>query len=102
MMQIPDYYATLGVARDASQDEIKKAYRRLARKYHPDVSKEPDAGKRMAAINEANEVLSDPEKRKAYDAVGHQAWAQGARRPGARRHRRPGAFPDRKAPHWPH
>ncbi|MGB4466634.1 MAG: DnaJ C-terminal domain-containing protein [Azovibrio sp.] len=79
MMQIPDYYATLGVARDASQDEIKKAYRRLARKYHPDVSKEPDAGKRMAAINEANEVLSDPEKRKAYDAVGHQAWAQGAR-----------------------
>jgi len=78
-MQIPDYYATLGVARDASQDEIKKAYRRLARKYHPDVSKEPDAGKRMAAINEAYEVLSDPEKRKAYDAVGHQAWAQGAR-----------------------
>lgn len=78
-MQFPDYYATLGVARDASQDEIKKAYRRLARKYHPDVSKEADAGKRMAAINEANEVLSDPEKRKVYDAVGHQAWAQGAR-----------------------
>lgn len=78
-MQFPDYYATLGVARDASQDEIKKAYRRLARKYHPDVSKEADAGKRMAAINEANEVLSDPEKRKIYDAVGHQAWAQGAR-----------------------
>lgn len=63
-MQFPDYYATLGVSRDASQDEIKKAYRRLARKYHPDVSKEPDAGKRMAAINEANDVLSDPEKRK--------------------------------------
>lgn len=79
-MQFPDYYATLGVARDASQDEIRKAYRRLARKYHPDVSKEPDAGKRMAAINEANEVLSDPEKRKIYDTVGHQAWAQGARR----------------------
>lgn len=78
-MQFPDYYATLGVARDASQDDIKKAYRRLARKYHPDVSKEADAGKRMAAINEANEVLSDPEKRKVYDAVGHQAWAQGAR-----------------------
>lgn len=78
-MQFPDYYATLGVARDASQDEIKKAYRRLARKYHPDVSKEADAGKRMALINEANEVLSDPEKRKVYDAVGHQAWAQGAR-----------------------
>ena len=79
-MQFPDYYATLGVSRDASQDEIKKAYRRLARKYHPDVSKEPDAGKRMAAINEANDVLSDPEKRKVYDTVGHQAWAQGARR----------------------
>jgi len=78
-MQFPDYYATLGVARDASQDEIKKAYRRLARKYHPDVSKEADAGKRMAAINEANEVLSDPEKRQVYDAVGHQAWARGAR-----------------------
>lgn len=78
-MQFPDYYATLGVARDASQDEIKKAYRRLARKYHPDVSKEADAGKRMAAVNEANEVLCDPEKRKVYDAVGHQAWAQGAR-----------------------
>ncbi len=78
-MQFPDYYATLGVSRDASQDEIKKAYRRLARKYHPDVSKEPDAAKRMAAINEANEVLSDPEKRKVYDAVGHQAWAHGAR-----------------------
>lgn len=78
-MQFPDYYATLGVDRDAGQDEIKKAYRRLARKYHPDVSKEPDAGKRMAAINEAYEVLADPEKRKVYDAVGHQAWAQGAR-----------------------
>lgn len=78
-MQFPDYYATLGVSREASQDEIRKAYRRLARKYHPDVSKEPDAGKRMAAVNEANEVLSDPEKRKVYDAVGHQAWAQGAR-----------------------
>ncbi|TSE35011.1 DnaJ C-terminal domain-containing protein [Tepidimonas charontis] len=78
-MQFPDYYATLGVARDASADDIKKAYRRLARKYHPDVSKEPDAAQRMAAINEANEVLSDPEKRKIYDAVGHEAWAQGAR-----------------------
>ena len=78
-MQIPDYYAKLGVARDASQDDIRKAYRRLARKYHPDVSKEPDAARRMAEINEANEVLSDPEKRAVYDQVGHQAWAQGAR-----------------------
>ncbi len=78
-MQFPDYYATLGVGRDASAEEIKKAYRRLARKYHPDVSKEPDAAQRMAAINEANEVLSDPQKRKIYDAVGHEAWAQGVR-----------------------
>ena len=78
-MHFPDYYATLGVGRDASAEEIKKAYRRLARKYHPDVSKEPDAAQRMAAINEAHEVLSDPERRKIYDAVGHEAWAQGAR-----------------------
>lgn len=78
-MQIPDYYAKLGVARDASKDDIRKAYRRLARKYHPDVSKEADAAGRMAEINEANEVLSDPEKRAVYDQVGHQAWAQGAR-----------------------
>lgn len=78
-MHVPDYYATLGVARDADQDQIKKAYRRLARKYHPDVSKEPRANERMSAINEAYQVLSDPEKRKVYDTVGHQAWAQGAR-----------------------
>lgn len=78
-MQQPDYYHTLGVSRTASAEEIKKAFRRLARKYHPDVSKEADAVTRMAEINEANEVLSDPEKRAAYDAVGHQAWAQGAR-----------------------
>ncbi|GAA4406702.1 DnaJ C-terminal domain-containing protein [Quisquiliibacterium transsilvanicum] len=78
-MQIPDYYAKLGVARDASKDDIRKAYRRLARKFHPDVSKEADAAARMAEINEANEVLSDPEKRAVYDQVGHQAWAQGAR-----------------------
>ena len=78
-MQIPDYYATLGVGRDASADAIKKAYRKLARKYHPDVSREADAAQRMSAINEANEVLSDPAKRQVYDQVGHQAWAQGAR-----------------------
>lgn len=68
-MEFKDYYAALGVAKTASADEIKKAFRKLARKYHPDVSKEADASARMAAVNEANAVLSDPEKRAAYDAL---------------------------------
>lgn len=69
-MQFKDYYAVLGVARDATADDIKKAFRRLARRYHPDVSKEPDAAARMAEVNEAHTVLSDPERRAAYDALG--------------------------------
>ena len=74
-MDFKDYYAVLGVARDASADDIKKAYRKLARKYHPDVSTEPDAAQRMSEVNEAYAVLSDPEKRAAYDrlAQGHRA-----------------------------
>ncbi|RPH61930.1 MAG: J domain-containing protein [Burkholderiales bacterium] len=74
-MEFRDYYRSLGVERGASADEIKKAYRKLARKYHPDVSKEPDAERRMREINEANAVLSDPEKRAAYDELGNRYGA---------------------------
>ncbi|MCM2327485.1 MAG: DnaJ domain-containing protein [Lysobacter sp.] len=75
-MQFKDYYKTLGVARDAKADDIKKAFRKLARKYHPDVSREPDAEARMKELNEANAVLSDPEKRAAYDQLG-KGWQPG-------------------------
>lgn len=76
-MEYEDFYQTLGVSRDARPEEIKKAYRRLARTYHPDVSKAPDAEERFKKISQAYEVLSDPEKRRAYDALG-------SRRPGER------------------
>jgi curved DNA-binding protein len=69
-LEFKDYYKTLNVSRDATADEIKKAFRRLARKYHPDVSKEADAEHNMKEINEAYAVLSDPEKRAAYDQLG--------------------------------
>jgi curved DNA-binding protein len=69
-LDFKDYYSTLGVARDATAEDVKKAFRKLARKYHPDVSKEKDAEARMKEINEANTVLSDPKKRAAYDQLG--------------------------------
>ena len=69
-MEFKDYYAIMGVARDATAEQIKQAYRKLARKYHPDVSKEPDAEKHFKDVGEAYEVLRDPEKRAAYDQLG--------------------------------
>jgi curved DNA-binding protein len=74
-MKFKDYYATLGVERGATEDDIKKAYRKLARKYHPDVSKEADAEARFKEVSEAAEVLRDPEKRAAYDQMGSEYQA---------------------------
>ena len=71
LMAKRDYYEVLGVSKSAGQDEIKTAFRQLARKLHPDVNKEPDAEERFKEINEAFAVLSDPEKRAAYDRFGH-------------------------------
>ncbi len=75
-MEYKDYYKIMGVNRDASQDEIKRAYRKLARKYHPDVSKEADAEAKFKEVGEAYEVLKDPEKRAAYDQLGAN-WKAG-------------------------
>src|SRR4051812_30341687 len=69
-MKYKDYYQTLGVKRDASPDEIKKAYRKLAQKHHPDVSKEPGAEEKFKEVAEAYQALKDPEKRAAYDQLG--------------------------------
>ena len=66
-----DYYEMLGVSRNASNEELKSAFRTLARKFHPDVNKEPDAEEKFKEINEAYAVLSDADKRRAYDQFGH-------------------------------
>lgn len=82
-MDFKDYYKILDIDKAASGDDIRKAYRKLVRKYHPDVSKEPDAQERMRDVNEANDVLGDAEKRKAYDTLydraknGKAQWSDG-------------------------
>ncbi|MGY0651148.1 DnaJ C-terminal domain-containing protein [Luteimonas sp. A537] len=86
-MQFKDYYAVLGVEASAGEAEIKTAYRRLARKYHPDVSKEAGAEDKFKAVNEAYEALRDPERRKAYDQLRGRGY-----RPGDEIHPPPGGF----------
>jgi curved DNA-binding protein len=80
-VEYKDYYQIMGVGRDASAEDIKRAYRRLARKFHPDVSKEKDAEERFKEIGEAYEVLRDPEKRAAYDALGTRKPGEDIRPP---------------------
>ncbi|HEY9905418.1 MAG TPA: molecular chaperone DnaJ [Candidatus Sericytochromatia bacterium] len=75
---MPDYYEILGVSRDADKEEMKRAYRRLARKYHPDVNKEPGAEERFKEINRAYEILSEPETKARYDRFGEAGVASGA------------------------
>src|ERR1700740_2799831 len=106
-MEFRDYYKILGVERAATAEQIKTAYRRLARKYHPDVSKEPNAEAHFKEMQEAYEVLRDAEKRAAYDQLGSQ-WKSGEQfRPppdwgrGVEFFARPGAAAARRAPATP-
>ncbi len=80
-MKYKDYYGVLGVDRDATTEAIKKAYRKLAHKYHPDVSKDPDGEEKFKAVAEAYETLKDPEKRSAYDQLGRHAPGENFRPP---------------------
>lgn len=77
MSQRKNYYSILNVAQDASQDDIKRSYRKLAQKYHPDVNKEPGAEAKMKEINEAYDILGDPDKRAYFDRFGSAQQAQG-------------------------
>src|SRR5215204_2856127 len=81
MMEFRDYYARLGIEKSATPEDIRRAYRKLARKFHPDVSKEPDAEAQFKEVAEAYEVLKDPERRAAYDTVGSQHGGQQEFRP---------------------
>lgn len=76
-MEFKDYYAVMGLSPNATQEEIKRAYRKLARKYHPDVSKESNAEEKFKELGEAYEVLKEPEKRAAYDQLRQQGWRGG-------------------------
>jgi len=96
-IEFKDYYATLGVSRDATPEQIKAAFRKLARQFHPDVAKDKKtAEEKFKAINEANEVLSDPAKRKRYDELGANWETEGQAPPppnrpgGGSRHAQPG------------
>src|SRR4030088_9694 len=75
-MKYKDYYKTLGLERGATDEELKKAYRKLARKYHPDVSKEANAKEKFQEVAEAYETLKDKEKRSAYDSLGSHSPGQ--------------------------
>ena len=78
-----DFYEVLGISKTANADEIKRAYRKKAKQYHPDICKEPDAEEKFKEVQEAYEVLSDDNKRAAYDRYGHAAFEQGAGGAGA-------------------
>src|SRR5437899_12480728 len=84
-VEFKDYYKILGVDRKADDKTIKSAFRRLARKHHPDVAKSKDAGERFKEINEAYEVLSDPDKKRKYDTLGPNWWEQFGASTGTRR-----------------